>query len=677
MERNHRYGSTKLATLLLMGGALWIASSAYASEEKKSQEPHLTIHISSSIPSDQSFMPLSSPAPLANKVRPNKVVPLSQYAGVSAERSTISSPQLTTSPSGIQMTINMESPLPPQGVQVRRDALVQTMTQDDVELLKAYGAALSKTIYRPYNVSDSVFKNMMDVTTVKDLFLTPKGWLKLGLRAGLCYLSYDISDTTIGLFNFTLFKQIFGKENYYPYQAINNGNASDLAQTGFLYLFMLATATPSLGAQTYEGYQRLSHFLQGMKKSRRQRVLYNPKNSTLATVASVVLGAGAGIATLPKLYSLVQRFQQTGVYGGFLLNTSLSFYYLSNFYTLLDSSTSYVHSKIDRHLNGDDPDTARCRSILLDLSQNSITKWLELSPDQRKNKAQEFSFATDQMSEAKLYEMLFVMFDSAKAAESVVLPLQESREEPVRVQKQPLVRRGLRWFSEGVAALVGPLAFEVISTSAKSQLTSLGCDDRTSSGLAYTAASIGSVFTTMLSRSVVKNSLHQLYDSWTGYKNQEDMASSLYNNTSSGYTSYPKARKVLTTYNQLNGTLLGLTMGKSVYDALPTFPAGIRYPAAGVAMIASGALQTLFLQRWTHKLVNVVDKNILQKLERLKSLSDPSGVMSDEVVEFIRDARLWITRMPAPVVQQLHKLAFNSDLRKGFLERLQQNLAAS
>ena len=433
MERNHRYGSTKLGTLLLMGGALWMTSPAYASEEKKSQEPHLTIHISSSAGSHQSrpLLPANSDALPSGRGNSKKVYPIHSVIINNSQLETPATPHLTTSPSGIQMTINVESPLPSQRVHVRRDARVQIMTQEDVELLKAYGAALSHAIYRPSKVSDSVFENMMGVPTVKDLFLTPRGWLNLGLRGGYFYASYVMSDVSIGLFNFTFFNQIIHKENYYPYQAINNGNASDLAQTGFLYLFMAATLIPSFGAQYNDGHQRFVSFIKRVKDSKGQKFLYNTRNSTLTACSTITLGFGAGFAALPNLYSLIERLRVTGSYVGSGQYLTLAFYTLANFYTLFDSSTSYVHSKIDRHLNGDDPDTARCRSALLDLSQNSITKWLELPSDQRKNKAQEFSVAMDQMSEAKLYEMLFTMFDFAKAAESVVLPLQESTEEPV------------------------------------------------------------------------------------------------------------------------------------------------------------------------------------------------------------------------------------------------------
>ena len=129
----------------------------------------------------------------------------------------------------------------------------------------------------------------------------------------------------------------------------------------------------------------------------------------------------------------------------------------------------------------------------------------------------------------------------------------------------------------------------------------------------------------MLSRNVVRNSFTQVYDALTGYKDVDDVSSSLYANSSSGYTSHRKLRSCLTTYNQINGSLLGITMGKSVFDALPSFPAEVRYPAAAVATIVSGSMETLFLQRWTHKLVNVVDKNILQKVGCMRSLSDPIG----------------------------------------------------
>ena len=56
------------------------------------------------------------------------------------------------------------------------------------------------------------------------------------------------------------------------------------------------------------------------------------------------------------------------------------------------------------------------------------------------------------------------------------------------------------------------------------------------------------------------------------------------------------------------------------YDALPILPTWIRYSAAGIAMIGAGSVETLFLQRWTHKLVNVVDKTVLQKTENLNPL---------------------------------------------------------
>lgn len=75
-------------------------------------------------------------------------------------------------------------------------------------------------------------------------------------------------------------------------------------------------------------------------------------------------------------------------------------------------------------------------------------------------------------------------------------------------------------------------------------------------------------------------------------------------------------------------------MGKNVFDALPSLPTGVRYSAAAVAEIVSGSLETLFLQRWTHKLVNVIDKNILQKVGCLQFMTDPVGVMSDEFMDY-------------------------------------------
>jgi hypothetical protein len=46
--------------------------------------------------------------------------------------------------------------------------------------------------------------------------------------------------------------------------------------------------------------------------------------------------------------------------------------------------------------------------------------------------------------------------------------------------------------------------FEVIKTSARDQLISLGCGQQASEGVGYAAASIGSVFTMMLSGPLLK-----------------------------------------------------------------------------------------------------------------------------------------------------------------------------
>ena len=83
--------------------------------------------------------------------------------------------------------------------------------------------------------------------------------------------------------------------------------------------------------------------------------------------------------------------------------------------------------------------------------------------------------------------------------------------------------------------------FEVIKTSARDQLISLGCANKPvrESGMRcfhwqrfYNDALIP----------LLKILLTQVYDAWTGYKHQEDI-SSLYDNSSSGYTSHPRFRK--------------------------------------------------------------------------------------------------------------------------------------
>lgn len=554
--------------------------------------------------------------------------------------------------------VDIDSSLPRRS-QERRGAFVQTLTGKDIELLTNYGKALDEQIYRPSQVSDSVFENIMGVPTVRDL-VSCKGTFRLLLRGGLLYVGYIVNDLNSSLSNYTLFKKISGKENYYPFLAIKERDVVAIFQTGSVYLFRLISGMPSYGAQCVEGSQRFMAFVKRISKCKNQDRLFNPKNSCVIASSSAVLAAGAGIVALPKLYSMVQQLKEAGSYGGNLLYISLSLYYLSNFYKLFDSSSTYTHSKINQYCSGDTSETAFYRKVLLELSQNSITKWFYLSNQEKTERyAKLFSPQIGDMKEKELYQMLFFLLDFGKTSE------------PIVPQKEPLVRQGLRWFSEGIAALAGPISFEVIKTSARDQLISLGCGQQASEGVGYAAASIGSVFTMMLSRTVVKNSLTQVYDAWTGYKHQEDIASSLYDNSSSGYTSHPRFRKCLTTYNQLNGNLLGLTMGKSIYDALPILPTWIRYSAAGIAMIGAGSVETLFLQRWTHKLVNVVDKTVLQKTEKLKSLADPVGVMSDEMIEYARNTRLWITRAPAPVVEQLYKLALTADLRQGLLDHLQ------
>ncbi len=561
------------------------------------------------------------------------------------------------------MGISRQDVLPDSAVAIsinspieRRGALVpQPLTEEGVKLLMNYGTALSKQVYCPSEVSDSAFKNIMGVPTVKELLTTKKGLLGLLSRGVLLYVSYDFSDISQGWLEVSLFKKIFGLVNYYPYQAIQNANIADLAATGPLYLFMFPGLITSYGAQCYDGCERIVSFVKRRKEKSNE--LYNTKNAWIITSSSVALAIGSGITALPKSYSLFELLQQTGTWGDSAIYFSYAYYFASNFYTLYDSSTTYIHSKIHNHLNKDDPTTASYRSTLLSITQNAITRWMDL-PDQEKTERYNQLFAPDggDMDAKRLYQRLFFLFDFGRETE------------PVRRQEEPKIRRALGWFSEGLSAVVGPLSFRVIQTSVKSQLDSFGCfEESTTSGLGYCAASVGSVFTTMLSRCVVRNSLTQVYDAWTGYKNVDDVSSSLYANSSSGYASHRKLRSCLTTYNKINGSLLGITMGKSVFDALP-FPDWVRYPSAVVAAITSGSMEALFLQRWTHKLVNVVDKNVLQKVRCMQSLSDPEGVVSDEFIEYVRNIRLWITKAPDSVVQELCKLAVTPGLRGKLME---------
>lgn len=541
----------------------------------------------------------------------------------------------------------------------RSDEAPRILTEEEVRQLITYAETLSRRIQHPTKVSDSVFENIVGVPKIKEV-LTPRGLIGLLERAALVYIAYDLSDTAIGLFDFTFFKQIFGKANYYPYQAMNDGNLTDLAMTLPLYLYMALSFIPSYGAQSHDGYKRFVSFVKGCRNCKGDDLLHNPKNAWLITTISAVAAVGSGIAVFPKVYSLEQRFRETGVYGGVFQYLSLFYYSTFNFYTLFDASTTAAHSKIHKYFNGDCPITAGNRTKLLDITQNAITKWLILSDEEKTARYDRlFSVQADDTDANRLYRILFDIFDFGR-------PTEPRLEDLAPRPTEPKIRKGLRWFSEGVAAVVGPLSFQVIQTSVTKQLQSFGCGDEAANGVAYGCASIGSVFTTMLSRNVVSKSLTQMYDAWTGYKDDEEIASSLYASTSSGYTSHKKFRTCLTTYNQINGSLLGITMGKNVFDALP-FPDWVRYPAAVVTTIASGSLETLFLQRWTHKLVNVADKNILQKINCLKPLSDSAGVKSDEFIEFVRDFRLWVTKMPAPMVQQMFALATHDGLRAAFL----------
>lgn len=541
--------------------------------------------------------------------------------------------------------ININSPIE------RRNALVpQPLTEDDIRLLTDYVDALSKRIIYPYEASDSVFENIMGVPTFTELFTTPRGLLGLLARGALLYESFVMNDVTIGLFDFHYFKSIRNLDNYYPYLAFQKGNISDIFETGLAYLGMLLVVMPSYGMQCMDGCKRIfSFFKRYCSRSDDHKILHNPKNEQLITASSITLTVGSAVATLPKLYDLIQRL--TGTYIGSGQFLTMFVYSISNFYTLFDSSTTYVHSKIHYYFNGDCPLTAGNRTTLLNITQNAIIRWMALSDSEKiQNYNQLFASQAGETDVSRFYRMLFFLFDFGKT-------------DPVPKPEEPKIRKGLRWFSEVVASAVGPLSFQVIQTTVKSQLESLGVEERHSQGIGYFAASIGSVFTTVLSRNVVNKSLTQLYDAWeTVYKDVDDISSSLYASSSSGYTSHDRFRKYVTTYNQINGWLLGITMGKNVFDALP-FPNWVRYPAAVVAAIASGSLETLFLQRWTHKLVNIVDKNILQKVGCLKSMADPVGVMSDEFIEFVRDFRLWVTRMPAPVIHNMCALAVNPGLR--------------
>lgn len=562
-------------------------------------------------------------------------------------------------------------PLPPR-MAARRGSVVHNLTDADVELLRAYAKELSREIYRPSAASDSVFENIMGVPTVRDLFCSLQGpWnlLKMGV---MIYASYIMSDVSIGLFDFSFFKQIIGLDNYYPYQAIQSNDVPSLAKTAFLYLFMAITLIPSFGSQIAEGYNRFFHFMRRTIKCDKRDLLYNPKNSKLIKTATITSILGAGVATLPKLYSIIQRIRLTGTYVGNAQYLSFAFYFLSNFYTILDSSTTSVHSLIHRYGHGDSPETARRRSVLLRLAQESITQWIGFSDDDKTARyGQLFSPGIDTLDERELYRMLFLLLDFGKIDDTANA---EEAEEPAPVKTEPVVRKGLRWVSEGIATLAGPISFEVIRVTTKSQLTSLGCNESASDTLAYFTAAIGSAFTTVISRNVVRSSLHQVYDSWTGYKHKEDMASPDYNNSASGYTSHSRFRTGLTTYNSVIGEALGLTTGKTVYDNLTSFSVATRYSAGGVAMVAAGALTTLFLQRWTHKVINAVDKNAFQETRYLEGLSDPIGVMSDEVIEFARDVSLRIRCMPAEVVDDLYKVVLATpELRDRFLARLDPN----
>ena len=532
----------------------------------------------------------------------------------------------------------------------RREALApHPLTGEDVDLLKEYGKLLSKRIHYPAKVSDSAFENVMGVPTIRELFTTLRGLFGLLARGALLYESFVMNDVAIGLFDFTYFKQMRGFDNYYPYLAIQNGNISDIFETGSAYLGMSLSLMPSYGTQCMDGCKRIPLFFQEYCSPDIHKTLHNPKNMRLITTSSVILAIGSGVAALPKLYTLIQRLEGTYIGNGQFL--AMFVYSIANFYTLFDSSTTYAHSKIHHYFNGDCPITAGNRTTLLNITQNSITRWMTLRDPEKIHLYNQLFAAQERDTDTnRLYRILFFLFDFGK-------PEADPR------QEEPKLRKGLRWFSEGVAAVVGPLSFQVIQNSASNQLKSLGCDDSYANGIGYGLASIGSVFTTMLSRNLVGKSLTQMYDTWTGYKDVEDISSSLYASTSSGYTSHQKFRTALTTYNQINGSLLGITMGKNVFDALP-FPDWVRYPSAVVSAIASGALETSFLQRWTHKLVNVVDKNILQKVVCLQRFADPVGVMSDEFIELVRDFRLWVTRMPAPVVHNMCTLAVNPGLRR-------------